>query len=108
MCCIELTFSFSLDFLDDLNNWWNAGKRNIVPFFHIVTKRYPPMDFTLQRFGYSTLLILSSISAFGFLILLSKARLLRATFYILTKQQDLAMEDLTNLIGASFRNLMKS
>lgn len=39
---------------------------------------------------------------FGFLILSFKALLLRATFYILTKQQDLAMEDLTNLIGARF------
>ena len=48
-------------------------------------------------------------SFWGYLILLLKARLLRATFYILTKQQDLAMEDLTNLIGAWFncKNLMK-
>ena len=70
MGCIELKFPFSLDFLDDLNNWWNAGKRNIVPFFHIVTKRYPPMDLTLQRFGYSTLLILSSISFLATLVAL--------------------------------------
>ena len=39
---------------------------------------------------------------FLFLICSFKALLLRATFYILTKQQDLAMEDLTNLIGARF------
>ena len=46
---------------------------------------------------------------FGFFDTLLKARLLRATFYILTKQQDLAMEDLTTLIGgSSFKKLHNS